>query len=87
MNPFSNYRNNKKLYKLINILKSECKGPLGLQDLVILSQEIKINMPKRDSVIEILKSKGFFASQSIFSPLGVRTDASKSVCLDVVSNA
>tara|TARA_B100000029_G_scaffold19674_1_gene19771 strand:- start:3351 stop:4391 length:1041 start_codon:yes stop_codon:yes gene_type:complete len=79
--------NNKKLYKLINILKLECKGPLGLQDLVTLSQEIKINMPKIDSVIEILKSKGFFASRSIFSPLGIRTNASKSVCLDVVSNA
>ena len=78
---------NKKLYKLINILKSECKGPLGLQDLVKLSQETKINMPKRDSIIELLKSKGFFASQSIFSPLGIRTDASKSVCLEIISNA
>ena len=78
---------NRVLYKLINTLKSECKGPLGLQDLVVLAQEAKINMPKRDSVINVLKSKGFFASQSIFSPLAVRTDASKSDCLDAVSDA
>ena len=80
-------QDNRALYKLINILKCEWKGPVGLQDLVALSQEIKINMPKRSSLIDVLKSKGFFASQSIFSPLGIRTNASKSECLDAISNA
>jgi len=80
-------QDNRPLYKLINTLKCEWEGPLGLKDLVALSQEMKLNTPKRNSVISVLKSRGFFASNSIFTPLGIRTNAPKSECLDAISNA
>ncbi len=67
-----------KLGKFFQTLKNEANGPLGLYDINDMAREAEIGQtPKRDKIIKCLGELGYFASSSVFSPLGIKTNASK----------
>ena len=67
-----------KLGKFFQILRDEANGPPGLYDINDIARDAKIGQtPKRDKIITVLQRFGYFASSSVFSPLGIKTDAPK----------
>ena len=70
--------NDGKLGKMINMLREEADGPPGLHDINDMAREALIGQtPKRQKIIESLRNLGVFASSSVFSPLGIKTNATK----------
>ena len=68
-----------KLGKFFQTLHEEANGPPGLYDINDLAREAKIGQtPQRNKIIKCLNKLGYFASSSVFSPLGIKTDAPKS---------
>jgi len=64
------------LGKFFETLKSEAEGPVGLFDINDIARDADIGQtPKKVKIIDCLKKGGFFASSSIFSPLGIKTNA------------
>ena len=43
--------------------------------------------PQRTKIVECIRKLGFFASSSVFSPLGVKTDATGDVRIQAVKLA
>jgi len=61
-------------------LKKEAKGPPGLYDINDIAREANIGQtPKRDKIVKCIEDLGYFASSSVFSPLGIKTDASRNI--------
>ena len=74
-----------KLGKFFDTLKSEANGPPGLFDINDIARESKIGQtPRRDKIIACLKEAGYFASSSVFSPLGIKTNAPKNMRCEAV---
>jgi tRNA (guanine26-N2/guanine27-N2)-dimethyltransferase len=72
----SNYEG--KLGKFFEILSEEANGPPGLYDINDIARIAEIGQtPQRNKIVKCLKELGHFASSSIFSPLGIKTTASK----------
>tara|TARA_B100001079_G_scaffold56761_1_gene47579 strand:- start:971 stop:2002 length:1032 start_codon:yes stop_codon:yes gene_type:complete len=72
----SNYEG--KLGKFFETLSEEANGPPGLYDVNDIARIAEIGQtPQRNKIIKCLKELGYFASSSIFSPLGIKTTASK----------
>ena len=70
--------NDGKLGKMTAMLREEAEGPPGLYDINDIAKEALISQtPKRQKIIESLRRLGDFASSSVFSPLGIKTNASK----------
>ncbi len=68
-----------KLGKFFQTLSEEADGPPGLYDINDLARGAKIGQtPQRNKIITSLEKLGYFASSSVFSPLGIKTDAPKS---------
>ena len=68
-----------KLGRFFQTLKNEANGPPGLYDINDIAREAKIGQtPRRDKIIKCLGELGYFASSSVFSPLGIKTNAPKS---------
>jgi len=69
-----------KLGKIFMTLKKEAKGPPGLYDINDIAREANIGQtPKRDKIVKCIEDLGYFASSSVFSPLGIKTDASRNI--------
>ena len=67
-----------KLGKFFQTLRNEANGPPGLYDINDIARNAKVGQtPKRDKIIKCLEELGYFASSSIFSPLGIKTNAPK----------
>ena len=65
-----------QLGKFFEILKKEANGPPGLFDINDIARDAQIGQtPKKVKIIECLEKEGFFASSSVFSPLGIKTNA------------
>ena len=68
-----------KLAKFFQTLSEEANGPPGLYDINDLARGAEIGQtPQRNKIITSLEKLGYFASSSVFSPLGIKTNAPKS---------
>jgi tRNA (guanine26-N2/guanine27-N2)-dimethyltransferase len=64
------------LGRFFDTLKSEADGPVGLFDINDIARDADIGQtPKKIKIINCLQKEGFFASASVFSPLGIKTNA------------
>ena len=64
------------LGRFFDTLKSEADGPVGLFDINDIARDAEIGQtPKKIKIINCLQQEGFFASVSVFSPLGIKTNA------------
>ncbi|SVC31025.1 uncharacterized protein METZ01_LOCUS283879, partial [marine metagenome] len=64
------------LGRFFDTLKSEADGPVGLFDINDIARDAEIGQtPKKIKIINCLQQEGFFASASVFSPLGIKTNA------------
>ena len=67
-----------KLGKMTTTLCEEADGPPGLYDINDIARDALIGQtPKRQKIIQSIIELGNFASSSVFSPLGIKTDASE----------
>jgi tRNA (guanine26-N2/guanine27-N2)-dimethyltransferase len=65
-----------RLGKFFDILRKEADGPPGLFDINDMARDAEIGQtPKKLKIIECIMNEGFFASSSVFSPLGIKTNA------------
>ncbi|WP_048146544.1 tRNA (guanine(10)-N(2))-dimethyltransferase [Pyrococcus abyssi] len=76
----------KQAVKLLKILKDELDVPL-FYDTHGLGRRLKIEARKIEEIINELRSLGYRASRTHFSPTGVKTDAPYEVFVNVLSSA
>ncbi|MCS7131649.1 MAG: helix-turn-helix domain-containing protein, partial [Hadesarchaea archaeon] len=69
------FRLSESALQLLNRLAEEGDGPPTFYDVHELAKRAGISPPKLSRLLEGLRSKGYFASRTHFSPLGLRTDA------------
>ena len=71
--------NDKKLHKFLEIIKNESKiDEIGFYDLHELGRENRMkNLPTNYEMIKRIKKKGYKASLTHFSPLGIRSNIDK----------
>jgi len=64
------------LGRFFDILREEADGPPGLYDINDLARETGVGQtPRRVKIVKAIQNLGYFASSSVFSPLGVKTTA------------
>ena len=64
------------LVRLLTTLREELPGPPGLWDMNEMARAVgRGETPARERIVVALRERGWFASSSIFHPLGIRTDA------------
>ena len=77
-----------QLGKFFETLKKEANGPPGLFDINDIARDAKIGQtPKKTKIVECLEKEGFFASSSVFSPLGIKTNAPLDVRIKAIEIA
>ena len=68
------------LGKLLETLREEANGPPGLHDINNIAKAAGIGQtPQRIKIVESIRKMGSFASSSVFSPLGIKTDATEDI--------
>ena len=68
------------LGRLLEILREEANGPPGLHDINDIAKAAGIGQtPQRIKIVESIRKLGSFASSSVFSPLGIKTDAPEDI--------
>ena len=68
------------LGRLLETLREEAEGPPGLHDINDIAKAAGIGQtPRRIKIVESIQKLGSFASSSVFSPLGIKTDASEDI--------
>jgi len=70
---------------LLNRCAEEAGGPPTFYDLHRLARMVRTSPPRIRRVIVALRSRGYFASRTHLSGVGVRTDAPRDLVLSVVS--
>ena len=68
-------QNPKKTEQLLEVYAGECSAPPFYLDLDLVSSSFKHSSPPRKWIIETLRSDGFFAKRTQFTPTGIKTDA------------
>ena len=68
------------LGRLLETLREEANGPPGLRDINDIAKAAGIGQtPQRIKIVESIQKLGSFASSSVFSPLGIKTDAPEDI--------
>jgi tRNA (guanine26-N2/guanine27-N2)-dimethyltransferase len=68
------------LGRLLETLREEAEGPPGLHDINDIAKAAGIGQtPQRIKIVESIRKLGSFASSSVFSPLGIKTDAPEDI--------
>ena len=68
------------LRRLLETLREEANGPPGLHDINNIAKAAGIGQtPQRIKIVESIRKLGSFASSSVFSPLGIKTDATEDI--------
>ena len=68
------------LGRLLETLREEANGPPGLHDINNIAKAAGIGQtPQRIKIVESIRKLGSFASSSVFSPLGIKTDAPEDI--------
>ena len=66
----------RRLERMLATLRAELPGPPGLWDMNEMARAAGSGKtPRRERIVVALRERGWFASSSIFHPLGIRTDA------------
>ena len=66
----------RRLERMLATLRAELPGPPGLWDMNEMARAAgEGETPGRERIVVALRERGWFASSSIFHPLGIRTDA------------
>ena len=69
-----------KLGEFFKTLSEEANGPPGLYDVNDIARIAEIGQtPQRNKIVESIRKLGSFASSSVFSPLGIKTDAPEDI--------
>ena len=69
-------------------LRKEADGPPGLYDINEIAKDANVGQtPKRKKIVKCISNLGCFASSSVFSPLGIKTDASRNDRIEAVKHA
>ena len=77
-----------QLGNFFEVLRHESNGPPGLFDINDMARDAQVGQtPKRLKIIECLANEGFFASSSVFSPLGIKTDAPRKARIKAIEIA
>ena len=77
-----------QLGKFFDTLRKEAEGPPGLFDINDIARAAQIGQtPKKLKIVECLEKEGFFASVSIFSPIGIKTNAPHDIRIRAIENA
>ena len=77
-----------QLGKFFDTLRKEAEGPPGLFDINDMARAAQIGQtPKKLKIVECLQKEGFFASISIFSPIGIKTNAPHEIRTRAIENA
>lgn len=64
-----------KLLKLLNTCLIEAESPATYYDVHAICRTLRVSAPKLDLIFEELKNKGFIATKTHFSPIGIKTTA------------
>ena len=76
------------LGKFFDKLRKEADGPPGLYDINEIAKDANVGQtPKRKKIVKCISNLGCFASSSVFSPLGIKTDASRNDRIEAVKHA
>ena len=68
------------LGRLLETLREEANGPPGLHDINDIAKAAGIGQtPQRNKIVESIRKLGSFASSSVFSSLGIKTDAPEDI--------
>ena len=68
------------LGRFFDTLREEADGPPGLHDINDMARESGTGQtPRRVKIVKSIQNLGYFASSSVFSPLGVKTNAPKKI--------
>ena len=68
------------LGRLLETLREEANGPPGLHDINNIAKAAGIGQtPQRIKIVESIRKLESFASSSVFSPLGIKTDATEDI--------
>jgi tRNA (guanine26-N2/guanine27-N2)-dimethyltransferase len=66
----------RRLGRMLATLRAELSGPPGQWDMNEMARAAgRGETPARECIVAALRERGWFASSSIFHPLGIRTDA------------
>ena len=77
-----------QLGKFFDTLRKEAEGPPGLFDINDMARAAQIGQtPKKLKIVEWLQKEGFFASISVFSSIGIKTDAPQDIRTRAIENA
>ncbi|KKK43660.1 MAG: tRNA (guanine(26)-N(2)/guanine(27)-N(2))-dimethyltransferase [Candidatus Lokiarchaeum sp. GC14_75] len=67
-------KNNKRIDKLLNLIKEELDLPISYYNIHKLSKELKIpTIPKLETLINTIRKKGYCASRTHFDYLSIKT--------------
>ena len=77
-----------QLGKFFDTLRKEAEGPPGLFDINDMARAAQIGQtPKKLKIVECIQKEGFFASISIFSPIGIKTNAPHEIRTRAIENS
>ena len=71
----SKFNNKKKIIKILSFIKDEIKMPISYYNIHKLCQNYKISaIPKLDTLVRIIKEKGYMSSRTHFDFLSIKTN-------------
>ncbi|NHI94043.1 MAG: tRNA (guanine(10)-N(2))-dimethyltransferase [Candidatus Lokiarchaeota archaeon] len=81
-----NFISDKKIRNLITLHLSEIDSQITFHDTSRLIYEHKLKSIKLSRIIDGLKNKGFNASRTHFSPIGIKTNAKRNEIAEIIKN-
>lgn len=75
-----------KLLKLLNTCLTEAESPATYYDVHAICRTLRVSAPKLDLIFEELENKGFIATKTHFSPIGIKTTAPISEIKNILLN-
>lgn len=76
----------KKALKLLNLCLEEANSPITFYDIHVICRNLKISAPKLDTIIDKIKEKGFIATKTHFSPVGIKSDIGIEELNDIIKS-
>ena len=64
------------LWRLLQMLEEEADAPPFFYTVETIASQLKVDLPKRETLFEYLRGKGFSVARTHISPTGLKTNAS-----------
>jgi tRNA (guanine26-N2/guanine27-N2)-dimethyltransferase len=74
-NQATKFKNNKKIAKMLDLLKGEASMPATYYVIDKLSGKLTLPAPSNQEFLAALKAAGYMATATHFNPRGIKTDA------------